>query len=379
MTALTSDPAQNSTGRPMARGLAKPAPRPDRWHEIVQDLVARAEANLWDIVGIKARAFLLKQGLREDTIRNARLGYWPEESHLRGIYHDSSLWIPRGILIPWWEKALVEALRVRRPVKPRTRESRDSRDNPEPVSVLVRGSRRILYPGPDVIRTGRPILIVDDEIDALLLAQQLAELASVVVLGFAHRPPLRVLGAMLGGTWWVVSTFGEEPGREWIADLDRYFRVLPPDGWGASWVEAHQAGLNVTAWWTEVFEKRKSRSSPLIQPRTCLPVPAPAGHPLLKAIADEPEREQERPFERPMTEHGRGTVIDWSAADHATLRVVQKLANENGDWRAIPPGVLEAIDYGRFDDSRARNAPTEEKVHRGHWRCRNLYCLHKTG
>jgi hypothetical protein len=66
-------------------------------------------------------------------------------------------WIPRGILIPWCDGQDVEALRVRRPVNPRRVRHPGLPDEPAPVSVLVRGSRYGLYPGRDMILTGKPL------------------------------------------------------------------------------------------------------------------------------------------------------------------------------------------------------------------------------
>jgi hypothetical protein len=48
--------------------------------------------------------------------------------------------------------------------------------------------RPSLYPDRHVIRPGRPLVIVEGDFDALLLGQELGDLAAVVTLGGAHRP-----------------------------------------------------------------------------------------------------------------------------------------------------------------------------------------------
>ncbi len=41
-----------------------------------ESVIVRAERLLWSVVGTKAKQFLDKLGLRDETIRSARLGYW---------------------------------------------------------------------------------------------------------------------------------------------------------------------------------------------------------------------------------------------------------------------------------------------------------------
>ena len=49
--------------------------------------------------------------------------------------------------------------------------------------------RPALFPAPSVVRPGKPLVIVEGEFDALLLGQELADLAAVVTLGIGIGPP----------------------------------------------------------------------------------------------------------------------------------------------------------------------------------------------
>jgi hypothetical protein len=94
MSSPTSNLMQTSISHHGKGGGSEPLLRPFEWHELVRGLVSTAEENLWSSSGTKARAFLLKQGLREDTIRAVRLGYWPKDERIGGVYDDAPILDP---------------------------------------------------------------------------------------------------------------------------------------------------------------------------------------------------------------------------------------------------------------------------------------------
>ena len=90
---------------------------------------------------------------------------------------------------------------------------------------------RGLYPGPEAIRPGRPLVIVEGEFDALCLGQELGELAAVVTLGSASGGPTpAILGRMLAAWPWFVATDRDQAGDKaaagWPAPARR---VRPPE------------------------------------------------------------------------------------------------------------------------------------------------------
>jgi hypothetical protein len=207
-------------------------------------LVAHAERRLWTPEGEKALAYLHQRGLTDATIIAARLG-WTPPLDLPGH--------PRGITVPWFDDDRLALVKLRQPegIRPKYRE------------VFRDPALLLLYPGTHVIRTGRWLIVTEGEFDALLLGQELADLAAVVTLGSASaRPDTAVLSAMLAAPVWFVATdadaAGDDAARDWPA---RARRVRPPmlrrhpDDRIAKpktdWTDLHQHGVNLHRWWTD--------------------------------------------------------------------------------------------------------------------------------
>ena len=170
-----------------------------------------------------------------------------QDQRVSGIFPDERVFIPKGIVIPWLDGPDVELLNVRR-------------DEGQPKYVAVKGSRRGgIYPGRSAIASGKPLVIVEGEFDALLLGQELGDAASVVTLGSASsRPTPRALSAMFRGHPWLVAVdaddAGERSARFWLELSGRCFRTAPPSGIGKYWSDAHQAGLDLRAHWASVLQ-----------------------------------------------------------------------------------------------------------------------------
>jgi hypothetical protein len=219
--------------------------------------VADAEQRLWSPEGADALEYLRRdRGLRDETIRAARLGY---AEKLRLPKRDGSgTWPVSGITIPWWDRDHLALVKIRR---------LGLINGPKYVEAFR--DRPRIYPGPEGIRTAKPLIVTEGEFDALLLGQELGELAAVVTLGSASaRPGPDVLGAMLAAPAWYVATDADEAGDRsaegWPA---RARRVSPPAPF-KDWTEARpgawrcsgsgtdassvvQAGIDLRRWWIE--------------------------------------------------------------------------------------------------------------------------------
>ena len=115
--------------------------------------MAEGEIRLWSLEGVEALAYLRNRGLADATIRAARLGYLLDNREKK---------IPRGVAIPWGEPGAFRMVNVRRP------------EGSHPKYLGLEGSRREgLYPGIATVRPGFLIAIVERELDALLLGQDL--------------------------------------------------------------------------------------------------------------------------------------------------------------------------------------------------------------
>jgi DNA primase len=142
-----------------------------------------------------------------------------------------------GVVIPWFDRGRVTALKVRQP------------EGAEPKYAEAFRDRPGAFPGLEAIRPGRPVVVVEGELDALLLGQELEGMAAVLTLGSASaKPEPATLEAMLPAARWLIATDADEAGdraaEAWPA---RARRVRPPEG--KDWTDSARAGVNLRRWW----------------------------------------------------------------------------------------------------------------------------------
>lgn len=246
-------------------------PPPPAWHALAREIIELSEAVLWSQRGAQTRAYLTGgRGLSDDTIRAARLGFWSRDERRSGVFADRPVWIPHGIVIPWIEGEVIHAINIRRP------------DVQTPKYAMVRGSRRVLFPGRRAIVSGQPLIVAEGEFDCLLLAQELAGLASVVTLGSASgHPGSRVLSALLSASPWLIAgdrdPAGDSSADGWIGRYGGCRRVAPPVG--KDWTEARAQGLDLRAWWSDCLSGSAGNgpkpSAPDPEPDPQRPEPGP--------------------------------------------------------------------------------------------------------
>jgi DNA primase len=195
--------ARQSSGLPLVDAL-----------KLVEDAVKR----IWTPEGAAALAYLKGRGLTEATIKAARLGWTSEVSipTSDGRRH----WRASGVVIPWLDGDRLTMVKIRQPEGRKPKYAEAFRD------------RTAIYPAASVVRPGKPLVVVEGEFDALLLGQELTDLAAVVTLGSASaRPEGSTYLAMLAAPVWFVATdadhAGDKAASEWPA---RARRVRPPRG-----------------------------------------------------------------------------------------------------------------------------------------------------
>jgi len=232
-------PASRNSTRPRppaAKPGKAPAAAPDTPSGLpVADalsLVTEAAGRLWTPEGAKALAYLKGRGLTEETIRSARLG-WTLEVWLPTREGDR-YFRESGITIPWHENGRLACVNIRRA------------EGKEPKYREAFRDRRTLFPDPAVIKPGKPLIIVEGELDCLLMAQELGDLASVVTLGSASsKPEGDIYLAMLPAPDWYLGhdadPAGDRAASGWPA---RAIRVRPPSR-HKDWGELHAAGCNL--------------------------------------------------------------------------------------------------------------------------------------
>src|SRR4051794_8630894 len=150
-----------ATGAAMASKSAKTAsPPPERPAGLpmtdAMALVRDATERLWAPEGTEALVYLRGRGLADETIRTARLGWTPRA--------DGVAWKPPGLVIRWHDGDRLALVKVRVPDEWRERFPEDRRP---PKYIEAYRDRPTLFPGPEAIRPGRPLIIVEGEFDAL--------------------------------------------------------------------------------------------------------------------------------------------------------------------------------------------------------------------
>jgi len=242
-------------GRPLAGpsrrpgAATRPTPSAPAGHvgmapEAAAALIAESVERLWSPGGAQTLAYLMgpDRHLSPGTIRAARLGY---ADRVEARSAEGHTYTASGIVIPWFTADAPALVKVRQPRGRRPKYAEVFRD---------RSRWSGLYPGPESIRPGLPLVIVEGEFDALCLGQELSDLAPVVTLGSASaRPDRAILGRMLPSAPWFIATdrdaAGDESARAWPASARR---VRPPGSF-KDWTEAKAGGVHLDRWWRDIL------------------------------------------------------------------------------------------------------------------------------
>jgi hypothetical protein len=240
LAGIVADSGANYRPRPPARkGVCKPVkadcPPPERTTGLplseASALVNEAAQRIWKPQGTEALDYLHNRGLTDETIKAARIGVIDFVSI--PIRDGDRYCMARGVVIPWFVGDRLALVKIRQP------EGR----NPKYVEAFR--DRPGIFPDPSVIEPGVPLVIVEGEFDALLLGQELRNLAAVVTLGSASSRPNAASRSQMIPAWpWYIATDADEAGDTaasiWPAHA---IRVRPPEGI-KDWTELWQSGFS---------------------------------------------------------------------------------------------------------------------------------------
>ncbi len=177
---------QQLTGGEPPTGDGKPqhAPPPEAldppgyaWQAAARALVETCQAALWADPAPKALAWLVEsRGLSEGMIAAAGLGYNDHDHYDKyeawGLEPDpkgSGVWLPRGVTIPWEIGGELWRVNIRRPAG-------------KPKYFSPAGCSNGLY-GADLVKPGKPVVLVEGELDALTIEQHAGDLVNGVATG----------------------------------------------------------------------------------------------------------------------------------------------------------------------------------------------------
>jgi DNA primase len=147
----------------------------EQWQARALAFVRTCQPLLWAPEHHRVLAHVRDRGLADETLEVAEIGYNPtdryaprndwglppaENAHGR----PKGLWLPRGLVIPWYVDGKLWKVTIRRPL------SREQQQRGEAKYVTVPGSTNVLY-GIDWGRPTEATVLVEGPIDALVVQQ----------------------------------------------------------------------------------------------------------------------------------------------------------------------------------------------------------------
>ncbi|SEM78590.1 CHC2 zinc finger [Syntrophus gentianae] len=217
------------------------------WQERALAFQQRASNCLWTR-GNTCLAFLGHRGLKDDTIKEAGLGWNPKD-----LYEDRNLWnlpdklgddgkatrlkIPKGLVIPYFMEKEIIRLRIRRP-------------HEEPRYWIVAGSDTTPL---TIGKESGAVVIVESDLDALLLGQEAGDMALMVSLGSVVKRPDKGLHTCLKRANIILNALdydqagAKEAWGFWQRTYGNKLKRWPvPTGKDPG--EAFQAGIDLREW-----------------------------------------------------------------------------------------------------------------------------------
>ena len=258
---LDLDPGSEYTSHPTSSPPPADGGPPSRtWQERAAAVVHQAQKILWSRRGRVALQYLRRRGFTDETIRSAHLGYIPLTSEGRWVRDrpvswglssaddpDACVWLPEGLLIPWWARGQLWKLTVRRLSGLKAGDAK---------YVQVNGSGEGLY-NVDALAAGVAVVVCESELDALSGEQTCADLAAFVATGATTRARRACWVERMKRAPWALIAFDDDlPGsngkRAGDAGAVYWVRVLPQairwPPWAHDVNEMLQFGQDLRRW-----------------------------------------------------------------------------------------------------------------------------------
>ena len=227
---------------------------PKLWQEKAAVFLFEAYKWLLSPAGKNRRAWLNDRGISDATIKQARLG-WIDRS--AGFDSDSwgltpdldknglkrQIWIPAGLIIPFFLDGFPVRLRVRQ-----------SKEDVENRFLLVIGSATMYFDYARHINscpdTAKPALITESELDGWLLYEQLGDKYQIFASGSASTRPDRYTHGVIKNVPKILNLDDDVAGhaeQKWWRD--QYQHVFPLfSEFGKDPGDSYQVGVDIRAW-----------------------------------------------------------------------------------------------------------------------------------
>jgi DNA primase len=297
----------------------EPTPPPEIWQGKAYSFAMQSQAILWDSAGAKMRQWLRDQkGLSGETIRKAGLGYNPTDIYepraswglpeaLNEKGNPKKVWLPAGLVIPFARQGKVQRLRIRRS---------DPGDGDRYRIVSGSSSAPMAW-----CKDQDAVVLIESELDAILLWQEVGDLCAVVSLGSAQAKPDTATEALLKRMKTILVSLDDDVTgqkeiiRYWLRAFPQAKYYAVPGGKDPS--GAWQEGLNLRLWIQAGLPDEKTGDT-ITPPEAGKPL---VGHPDAKSgKANDSAKNQENiplqgietpPPEPPQIEVADQELIDW--------------------------------------------------------------------
>lgn len=234
-------------------------PPPPQWQEQALAWLERCEVAMWDTSKPNALSWLGRRGFKQETLITARIGVnltnrRIDDGEEWGLAPSTRIWLPRGIIVPWFIDGELWKINIRRP-------GQDLRTDDDPKYVTVRGSANALY-GADTLQARRPAFLVEGVFDALAIHQEAGDLAGAVATGTTGAREIR--------WFWLLQRCsdllaahdddgpekGDKASNYWISLLPRLAARWRP--FLKDTAEMLEKGVSVRAWVEQGLETRRA-------------------------------------------------------------------------------------------------------------------------
>jgi DNA primase len=218
------------------------------WAERAWEFVATCQGELMEKMP-KALNWLRSRTLTDTTLWRTGIGYNPQDRYLDraawGLPQDTGnngkpkkLWLPRGVVIPWIIGSDLWGIRIRRPAG-------------DPKYYWIPGGTMPALYNTDDLTPGRPVVLVEGEIDALTVVQCAGDVIVAVATGSTAGARHAKWITRLELAPVVLVAFdrdkaGEEAAQYWLDLLPNAIRWKPP--YGDVNTFAQSEGADVRRW-----------------------------------------------------------------------------------------------------------------------------------
>ena len=263
-----------------------PASPVDKWQEKGLAFVDWSHQHL---MAMPAKLkWLSARGIRKRTAEHFRLGwnpgkegkdlwrpreFWGLPTELKNNGQKKRLWLPRGLVIPYFKDGSLRRIRIRRPGKD------------EPRFYVIPGSAMDMMFIPDP--NARAVVVVEAELDALLVHQEAGQLVGVLALGSASTKPHQSIMDVLASMAVILLSVDSDPAGAkafdswWSKCFSRSKRWPVPDGKDPG--DAYKADVDIQTWiysglppgwhFGPSIEKNKKKKTPKKQEKMAAAIP----------------------------------------------------------------------------------------------------------